>query len=247
MPIFTSYEVSLFFRLVVAHLLIESALQPTSWLSHKWTNKHRSRYLYFHSLLAGLFTYVLAGEWESFWIIVAVGVTHALIDWIHISYGKQADLRTLFLDQFLHTVVLVAAWCWLTKNWSSLYNLIGSALANKQVVAIATGYFMCITPIGYVIGVATKRWQDELAALPNASDTLVDAGRWIGITERVLIFTFVLLKQYEAIGFLIAAKSILRFKESERAQKQSEYVLVGTLLSYSLAILTGILIQLMIE
>lgn len=37
------------------------------------------------------------------------------------------------------------------------------------------------------------------------------------------------------IGFLVAAKSILRFEEAKK-QKLAEYVLIGTLLSFSLAI-----------
>ena len=81
----------------------------------------------------------------------------------------------------------------------------------------------------------------------SPSDTLKDAGKWIGIAERVLIFSFVLLNQYEAIGFLIAAKSLLRFREGATAARQSEYVLVGTLLSYGFAILIGLLIRLAVE
>ena len=37
------------------------------------------------------------------------------------------------------------------------------------------------------------------------------------------------------IGFLVAAKSILRFEEAKK-QKLAEYILIGTLLSFSLAI-----------
>ena len=56
-----------------------------------------------------------------------------------------------------------------------------------------------------------------------------------------MIFTFVLLGKYEAIGFLITAKSFLRFRQDKEA-KQSEYVLVGTLLSYGSAIMIGLMI-----
>ena len=38
---------------------------------------------------------------------------------------------------------------------------------------------------------------------------------WIGFFERFLIFTFILINQYTAIGFLIAAKSVLRFNDKE--------------------------------
>lgn len=113
-------------------------------------------------------------------------------------------------------------------------------------MAVLLGYSICTGPIGLLVGQATERWQNELRNDPNTSDTLVDAGKWIGIAERVLIFTFVLLNQFEAIGFLIAAKSILRFKEGQQGTKHSEYVLVGTLVSYGLAILVGLAVRLLI-
>ena len=58
--------------------------------------------------------------------------------------------------------------------------------------------------------------------------------------------TAVLLGKYEAIGFLITAKSILRFRQ-DTEMKQSEYVLVGTLLSYGSAILLGLVVSQMIR
>lgn len=112
-------------------------------------------------------------------------------------------------------------------------------------MAVLSGYVICTTPVGHIVGMATFNWQRQLIG-PSA-DTLYDAGKWIGITERIVIFSFVLLNQYEAIGFLIAAKSLLRFREGDNAAKQSEYVLVGTLLSYALAILIGLLTKLTIE
>jgi hypothetical protein len=57
-----------------------------------------------------------------------------------------------------------------------------------------------------------------------------------------MILSFILLNQFAAIGFLLAAKSILRFKESE-ASKMSEYVLLGTLISFSIAIIIGLSIN----
>lgn len=50
-----------------------------------------------------------------------------------------------------------------------------------------------------------------------------------------------MLGEYEAIGFLIAAKSILRFKETDTAR--TEYVLIGTLLSFGVAIMCGVVIE----
>jgi hypothetical protein len=64
---------------------------------------------------------------------------------------------------------------------------------------------------------------------------------WIGYAERVLALTFMLLGTYEALGFLIAAKSLLRFQETDT--KRTEYVLIGTLLSFGVAVLLGVIIN----
>jgi hypothetical protein len=70
--------------------------------------------------------------------------------------------------------------------------------------------------------------------------SLPNAGKLIGITERLLALALILLGQYEAVGLIIAAKSILRIN----ATQKSEYVLVGTLLSFGIAVFTGIVINL---
>ncbi|MCK5058072.1 MAG: hypothetical protein KAT34_15575 [Candidatus Aminicenantes bacterium] len=63
-------------------------------------------------------------------------------------------------------------------------------------------------------------------------------GRWIGACEHFLIVTFVLMKEYTAIGLIFAAKEIVRSKEIE---EKASYYLLGTMLSVSFAILFGVL------
>ena len=46
--------------------------------------------------------------------------------------------------------------------------------------------------------------------------------------------------RYEALGLLIAAKSIIRFGDKETAK--TEYVLAGTLLSILIAVLAGMMV-----
>ena len=73
------------------------------------------------------------------------------------------------------------------------------------------------------------------------SDELHNAEKIIGNTERLMTLTFVLTGDYEVVGFIMAAKSILRYSESKTAK--SEYVLIGTLLSYAIAIFLGLSIK----
>jgi hypothetical protein len=61
-------------------------------------------------------------------------------------------------------------------------------------------------------------------------------GLTIGWLERGLIFILVLAGSPEAIGFLIAAKSVLRFGAVAEDRAASEYVIIGTLASFGWAI-----------
>lgn len=65
-----------------------------------------------------------------------------------------------------------------------------------------------------------------------------NAGRFIGVLERILTYAFVLHGQYTAIGLILAAKGFARFKEMDQ-RDFAEYVLIGTLLSMSAAVLVG--------
>lgn len=69
----------------------------------------------------------------------------------------------------------------------------------------------------------------------------LNAGRIIGILERILIFFFVIIGQFAAVGFVIAAKGVVRYKELED-RNFAEYVLIGTLLSSLLSMFTGFIV-----
>ena len=105
------------------------------------------------------------------------------------------------------------------------------------MLKITLAYFICIFPAGKVIEVLTRNWRKKI---DYDNYSLDNAGKYIGMFERVLILTFIIIGQYTAIGFLIGAKSILRFGEKER--KQMEYVILGTLISLFIALFVGILV-----
>ena len=91
-------------------------------------------------------------------------------------------------------------------------------------------------PAGILIGQLTRKWRDQIAD----SISLGNAGKWIGIIERIIILALVFNHQYEAIGLLVAAKGLLRFNEANRPEVKTEYLLIGTLISMGMAVLTGL-------
>ena len=78
--------------------------------------------------------------------------------------------------------------------------------------------------------------------MPADKENGFNAGALIGTIERWLILIFVCMQRYDALGLLIAAKSIIRFSEKDTAK--TEYVLAGTLLSIFIAVLAGLMVAL---
>ena len=94
-----------------------------------------------------------------------------------------------------------------------------------------------LKPSSVILSLFLKQWTptgDNSQSLPNA-------GQWIGYLERILILTFILIQSIEGVGFLLAAKSVFRFGELNKPKdiKTTEYVLIGTLSSFAIAILIG--------
>ena len=73
---------------------------------------------------------------------------------------------------------------------------------------------------------------------------LKNAGRAIGQLERILIFLSVLMGSAAGVGFLVAAKSIMRFGElsSNRNRRLAEYIIIGTFMSFAYAVVVSLLV-----
>lgn len=71
----------------------------------------------------------------------------------------------------------------------------------------------------------------------------VGLGRIIGILERIVILTAIFSEKHSLIPMLLTAKSIVRFPEVAKGKRFAEYYLIGTLTSFILALLTGIIIK----
>jgi hypothetical protein len=108
---------------------------------------------------------------------------------------------------------------------------------------VITGIVFVTFPTSILIKNGISIWTPE--SKDKGDDSLQNAGNYIGMLERLLIYCFILTGHFEAIGFLLAAKSIFRFGDLKEAQdrKLTEYVLIGTLLSFGIAIATGLLVQ----
>jgi hypothetical protein len=230
-------------QLLLAHILTDFVLQSKSWIKHKQKYRGKSYVLFLHALLAGFLTYIFLQQVNWWYVALFISVTHYFIDWWKILQ-KTDNLKYFLLDQLFHLIVLIIAWLYLIQGFEKLIPFLLDVLNSPKILAVIAAYLTVIFPAGFLIGKATKRWQDEIEAT-NKSNSLDAAGRFIGIFERILVLTFILTDNFAAIGFLIAAKSILRFSDKTEtgARKQTEYVLIGTLMSFAITILLGLLVH----
>lgn len=67
-------------------------------------------------------------------------------------------------------------------------------------------------------------------------------GKLIGYIERLLVLVLTFYSAYPAIGFIVAAKSIARFKQMDD-RNWAEYFLLGTLTSMFIGITLGIVLR----
>ena len=228
----------LFVKLLLAHLLGDFLLQPTAWVKDKEQRLYKSKYLYLHIFLHGILALIIVGE-ISFWKwAIFIAIAHGIIDFFKLYFQNNHTKRIWFIvDQVLHLGIL-AAFAFFYHHHKIVYY----GFDNRFWI-LATGVLLLTKPTSITIKNSISIWTPENKN--ESDDSLQNAGNYIGILERLFVFCFIITGHFEAIGFLLAAKSIFRFGDLKEAKdrKLTEYVLIGTLLSFGIAMLTGFIVK----
>ena len=223
---------------LLAHLVSDFYLQTEKSCKSKADNAFKSRHLYIHALITFACAWLFSLSVGYWWAALLIAVLHLVID------GLKSVCKNLkgafFIDQLLHLVVIVAVVALFNKGVISLPIWLPETKVLLWIVAFA----FCLRPANFII---QNIFKEAKISIPDSGkeQSLPNAGRVIGNMERMLTLVFVMLGQYEAIGFLLASKSLLRFRETDTVK--SEYVLVGTLLSFGTAILSGVAVVLILK
>lgn len=231
----------IFIPLILAHLLGDFIFQPNSWVADKEQKKTKSKYLYFHVLLHTVLTLVFLWNLQLWWIAIIIGITHFFIDWAKLKFQNPKTKRTwFFIDQLLHisVIALLSIFYFPYLRWEDFF--------NSENLKLITAVVFLTVPSSILIKILISIWTPiTLEHSKLQTESLVNAGKYIGVLERLLVFVFIIGKHWEGVGFMIAAKSVFRFSDLAEAKqrKLTEYVLIGTLLSFGIAVLTGILVK----
>jgi len=223
LPAIPLLTIELLIALVAAHLLADFVFQTT----HMVLNKKRPLIMLMHGLHVFALTALFSGG--AIALSIGIALSHVVIDAVKIHLAPDT-LRVYLLDQCAHLVVLLAAVMWLPDAvlahwWPPL------STDMIQIALVLSGLITATMAGGVAVGHLMAPFKS--AARPEG---LEYAGRMIGLMERGLIFLMVMIGEPSGIGFLIAAKSILRFDTVSRDQKMSEYVIIGTLASFGWAL-----------
>lgn len=211
--------IATFAALLFAHVLADFVLQ-TGWMAR---HKRHPGALALHGLTV-LATALAACGNASPWFLALTAV-HMAID-LAKSLWPGRGLAPFLVDQGAHLLSLVA----LAVVAPDLMGQGPWPPIAAPLMALTAGLILATRAGGFAVGLLMAPWA---AASPAG---LPGGGRIIGLLERGLIFALILTDQAQGIGYLVAAKSVLRFGAVGEDRTLSEYVIIGTLASVSWAI-----------
>lgn len=194
-------------------------------------------------------------------IVLGIAVLHGGLDRLKVALTKKWDERLGFImgDQALHIIVTAGGW-WLWTIWtdgtmSFLDEDPWAGVLTTAAVVVGAYAFSLRGGAVVVASVLGRFTQTDDAAKDEDKDKADDKegeggiteaqqamGRTIGALERVILLTLVLLGQWGALGLVLAAKSVARFKDLEK-RNFAEYYLVGTLTSVLVAMTLGLIVK----
>lgn len=232
-------------KIVLAHLAGDFVFQSKKWVEDRNKNGYKSKYLYLH-ILVHFFLLLLffINELQTvLGYIFLIVVSHFLIDLgkIYLEKTSRYSQLGLFLtDQLLHVVALFGV---VLMQFPELLIVSVISVEKLMLYAIALLLITSVTSIG--MRMFFRKWSESFKKKTLKKESLKNAGNVIGIIERLLVVLFINIDFFEGIGYLLAAKSIFRFGDLTNAKdrKLTEYILSGTLISFTIAILIGIALR----
>jgi hypothetical protein len=217
-----------------AHLLADFNFQPQTWCDLKDSKTISSVYFY-HIAIVFVCSWVLSFSVSFWWAALLIAGFHFVFDVTksYLSSKKIGKNQLFFFDQILHLTIIVGVVYLFAKRETILF----PPFVSVNLAFIWFAFIASSKPSNIFI----KKYMESNDIISKGKDNkdLLKAGRVIGFLERIISFILISFNQFAAVGFIIAAKSILRFKDTDTAK--TEYLLIGSLLSFGIAIILGVI------
>ena len=231
--------------LLTAHFVGDFYLQPSEWVTCRNTNHIKSKGLWKHFITHALlysvvFLITAPSLLQSITAVAIISISHLITD-LWKSHQKN-NLSYFLVDQVIHILIIGIVWVYLSSFTLDQVMLFTKKLFSPKNMIIGIAYILVCKPASVIISLALKKHTDSLTESDaNNNVGLVSAGSWIGYIERCLAISFIFMGQSAGIGFLVATKTIFRFGDltKNKDMKLTEYMMLGTLLSYAIALFIG--------
>lgn len=225
---------------LLSHILGDFIFQPKSWVDEKMKKGIGSKALWKHLLVHIILLLVIMFIYPNYWAyLLLIAGSHVVIDFLKVLIAPKvkAKIWLFCIDQILHISVIV----WV---YFMIFGFpVCTEIPVKKILLIGIAYLILGAPTSIFMRLVLEPLSQRIdRETQQKDDSLTNAGKYIGILERVLILTFILIQQWMAIGFLITAKSVFRFGDltKDKNRQLTEYMLIGTLLSFLISIIIGL-------
>ena len=235
----------LFLKLVVAHLAGDFFLQSDRDARNKQSTTVLLKHGSIHGAVLAIVGWTETARGTGIWLALCMLLaSHLLLDSIT-ARSKLQDSQRLFVDQFLHLAAIGLLVAIMEPQAAvHVWEQVADQASRSTLWWHLAGILVVLPAGGVWVAKAVAPFRREKAEA-GATDLTNRAGRMIGYCERLLIYLFILNRAEPLIGFVIAAKALMRFPEWREpgAREDAEYYLIGTLLSICWAVVAGLLIR----
>ena len=223
--------------LAFGHSLADFLMQTDEMVRHKT----RPHVLLLHVCIVTAVSWAALGFPLEPLLLLLIGASHFAIDWLKLRHGS-GSFGPFVIDQAAHLFMIVLGAALFPAAWAEglWANAPGPFALLPQAMALGAGFVFTVWGGDY----AVRALMSDLTPPDPAS--LPKGGRLIGRLERAMILMLVIAGQPDGIGFLIAAKSLLRFNDlaHDKDRRVSEYVIIGTLASFAWGLVAAFATQL---
>lgn len=223
----------MFLAMILAHLVGDYILQTNQIAL--WKSKSLWG-VTIHCAIVALVTWLFALPFQPDWFVVPlICAAHYAIDAAQfLIKPKLTPLTRFSLDQLGHFIVIVVALY--LGGFIDIRVMTQTAVhlvENRQKMLFMLGYAFVTMPSWVVIKFAAY------GLIIQAPPNFVDNDKYIGIIERLLVVTFVVLGQFYLAPLVIAPRLMLGLQE-RRGEEETAVFLAESLISLATAVAVGL-------
>jgi hypothetical protein len=222
----------------------------------------RLLWICFRAAIAAALTVVAAGPGAGLLLgatVLAACIVLPAARWFRVRPGYLAEYEVAANAAFALLLHIVISKWNLRPRWSLSHfqmtedRLAAYLIAGALLIFVVRGGTLIVRGVLARAGTMPPPEFPHAVTIPAPSaldleralpvDTVeLNHGRLIGNVERLILVLFVANGQYTALAFFFAAKGLIRSKDIER-RAWADYLILGSLTSFLLAVVVGLLIQ----